>query len=41
MDPVMMGDTWSHPIGKIMYIAAFVSEIIGIFAFRALIRIHI
>ena len=41
MDPVMMSDTWSHPIGRVMYIAAITLEIVGILVFRKLIQIHI
>lgn len=41
MDPSLMNETWRDPIGQTMYLVALGLEILGILAFRKLIRIHI
>ena len=41
MDPVLMTETWQDPVGRTMYTAALILEVVGILAFRRLIRIHI
>jgi tight adherence protein B len=40
-EPEMMNDMLVHPMGRTMLVAALVLEIIGIFVFRKIIKIHI
>ena len=40
-DPVLMHETAHNPIGRMMLIMALVMEILGILAFRRLLRLHI
>ena len=41
MDPVLMKEMWSDPVGRTMYLTALGFEAVGIVAFRKLIQIHI
>ncbi|MFQ5684285.1 MAG: type II secretion system F family protein [Candidatus Binatia bacterium] len=41
MDPDLMNEAWSDPVGRTMYLAALVLEILGIIVFRKFIRIRI
>jgi len=40
-EPEMMAKTMAHPVGRMMFMAALVLEIIGILVFRKIIKIHI
>jgi len=40
-EPEMMAKTMAHPMGRMMLTVALVLEIIGIFVFRKIIKIHI
>lgn len=40
-EPEMMNDMLVHPMGRTMLVAALVLELIGIFVFRKIIKIHI
>ena len=41
MDPNLMREMWSDPVGRTMYLTALGFEAVGIVAFRKLIQIHI
>lgn len=41
MDPEMMGTAFGNPVGRLMLIAAVVFEVLGIFTFMKLLKIHI
>jgi tight adherence protein B len=41
MDPVMMKEMLADPVGQMMLAAALALEVVGILAFRRLIRVHI
>lgn len=40
-EPAMMNEMLTNPVGKMMLVAALVLELVGIFVFRKLIKVHI